>query len=75
MSADRHKAGLLDRHVEWGIKAANDCGVRVCDVYAKWKLMESNGVDTNELMSNYINHPTREMNWLFAISLLEQMMQ
>ena len=75
MSADRHKAGLLDRHVEWGIKAANDCGVRVCDVYAKWKLMESNGVDTNELMSNYINHPTREMNWLFAFSLAEEIMK
>ncbi|MBQ8758600.1 MAG: SGNH/GDSL hydrolase family protein [Clostridia bacterium] len=75
MSADRHKAGLLDRHVEWGIKAAKDCGVRVCDVYAKWKCMEANGVDTTELLSNHINHPIREMNWLFAYSLVEEMMK
>ena len=30
--------------------------------------------DTN-LLSNKINHPTREMNWLFAISLIETMMK
>ena len=67
--------GWLDRHVETGIRAANDCGVRVCDCYSKWKLMAKNGVDTTELLSNKINHPIREMNWLFAYSLVEEMMK
>ena len=67
--------GWLDRHVETGIRAANDCGVRVCDCYSKWKLMAQNGVDTTELLANKINHPIREMNWLFAYSLVEEMMK
>ena len=45
------------------------------DVAALVKLMEANGVDTTELMSNFINHPTREMHNLFAFSLVETMMR
>lgn len=67
--------GWLDRHVETGIRAAIDCGVRVCDVYSKWKRMNENGVDTTELLANKINHPIHEMNWLFAYSLVEEMMK
>jgi hypothetical protein len=37
--------------------------------------MAQNGVDTTELLSNKINHPIREMNWLFAYSLVEEMMK
>ena len=67
--------GWLDRHVEMGKKAANDCGVRICDCYAKWKHMNEIGVDTTELLANKINHPIHEMNWLFAYSLVEEMMK
>ena len=49
--------------------------VRICDCYAKWKRLYENGVDITELLANKINHPTREMNWLFATSLLDTMMQ
>ena len=45
-------------------------GVPVCDCYAQWKTMHEAGVDTTELLANQLNHPTREMNWLFAVSLL-----
>ena len=67
--------GEFDQFMDAARSAAAECGVRVCDVYAKWKLMEQNGVDTTSLLSNYINHPTREMHWLFAYSLVETMMQ
>ena len=33
------------------------------------------GVDTTELLSNKINHPTHMMNWIFAYSLVEEMMK
>ncbi len=33
------------------------------------------GVDTTELLANKINHPTRDLNWLFAFSLIDTMMQ
>lgn len=51
------------------ICAAN--GVKVCDVYSKWKRLSQSGVDITELLANKINHPSREMNWLFAFSLAE----
>ena len=34
-----------------------------------------NGVDVTELLANKINHPTREMNWLFAVSLVDTMLR
>ncbi|MBQ4630178.1 MAG: GDSL family lipase [Clostridia bacterium] len=64
---------VLDAFLEAGKKSAVECGAKVCDVYAKWKCMYESGVDTNELLANNINHPTREMNRLFAWSLLETM--
>ncbi len=72
---ESQNSGHFDAYMDAARAAAAECGVRVCDVYAKWKLMEKNGVDTTSLLSNYINHPTREMHWLFAYSLVETMMQ
>ena len=48
--------------------------IPVCDCYAIWKKLYESGVDITELLANKINHPTREMNWLFAVSLLDVMM-
>lgn len=66
--------GVFDLYFEAARQAANECGAAICDVYAKWKRMYENGVDVTEHLSNYINHPTRSMHWLFANSLLETMM-
>ena len=46
-------------------------GVPLCDCYGRWKDLNRNGVDTTNLLANHINHPIREMHWLFAVSLLE----
>jgi hypothetical protein len=35
--------------------------------------MADSGVDTTDLLSNKINHPTREMNRLFAQELVRVM--
>lgn len=32
-------------------------------------------VNITELLSNKINHPTHEMNWIFAYSLVEEIMK
>jgi hypothetical protein len=37
--------------------------------------MKSAGVDTTALLSNRINHPTREMNALFADELIKTMLE
>ncbi|MBO5883732.1 MAG: GDSL family lipase [Clostridia bacterium] len=67
--------GVLEAYLNEAKAVAEKRGVRVCDVFAKWKLMDENGVHITDLLSNYINHPTREMNWLFAYSLVEEMMK
>lgn len=66
--------GVLDLYFDKAKEVAKECGVTVCDCYAKWKKLAENGADTTELLSNKINHPTREMNWLFAVSLFETIM-
>lgn len=67
--------GILDYYLDEAKKVCNELGVRVCDCYAKWKKLYDNGVDITELLSNKMNHPSRDMNWLFAISLLETMFE
>ena len=66
--------GILKAYFEAGKQVARECGVAVCDVYEKWKKFEAYGVKIPDLLSNYINHPVREMHWLFATSLLETLM-
>lgn len=66
-------AGVLDAYLTEGKKVAEECGVVICDVYEKWKSLYRCGADVTNMLSNYINHPTREMNWLFAYSLAETM--
>jgi Lysophospholipase L1 and related esterases len=45
--------------------------IPVCDCYEKWKKLHKAGVNTTKLLSNHINHPSREMHMLFSISLFE----
>jgi lysophospholipase L1-like esterase len=73
--AQRQNEGVLDRYIDAAKAVAAEYGVPVCDVYAKWKRLAALGVDTTDLLANYINHPKREMNYLFASSLLDTMMQ
>ena len=63
--------GILDAYIDAAKKLCAEKGVTVCDCYAKWKRMAEVGIDVTELLSNKVNHPTREMNWLFAYSLVE----
>lgn len=67
--------GVLDRYMEAARQLCQQRDVPVCDCYEKWKLLSNSGVDVTELLSNQINHPTREMNWLFAMSLVETMLR
>lgn len=66
--------GILESYLKAAVEVCIKYDVKVCDCYAKWKRLASNGVDITNLLSNKINHPTREMNWLFAVSLLDTMM-
>lgn len=62
--------GILTRYVETAKKAASDMGVPVADAYGVWQTLDKNGVDTDALLSNNINHPTKEMHEVFAQELM-----
>ncbi len=64
---------LLEDFVSVFKKVANEEGAVICDVYKKWKTLKASGVDITELLSNKLNHPTREMNKMTAYSLVETM--
>ena len=65
--------GVFERYMMAARAAAKNTGIPLCDVYAKWIAMNQNGVDITSLLSNYLNHPTREMHYLFAWSLIDTM--
>lgn len=68
-------SGTLDRYMDAARALCKEENVVVCDCYAKWKKLYENGVDITELLANRINHPVREMHGLFAVSLLETIME
>lgn len=67
-------SGLLEKFFEAAKEVSKEYNVPVCDVHSKWCILAKHGVDTTALLANDINHPIREMNWLFAYSLVEIMM-
>lgn len=74
-SMKKQTGGVLECYLKNAIRVCEECGITVCDCYEKWKALYKNGVDITELLANRINHPTREMNWLFAVSLVETMVK
>lgn len=69
------KNGLMDKYMNAAIETAEKNNIPVCDCYGKWKKLAELGVDTSNLLSNGINHPTREMHEFFANSLIETMLR
>ena len=63
--------GIMDVYMNTAKSLCMRLDIPVCDCYARWKTLQHHGVNVTELLANKINHPTREMNWLFAGSLVE----
>lgn len=63
--------GVLDAYFDAGTELAYEYDIPVCDVYSKWKLLYNSGVNITNLLSNYMNHPIREMHKLTAIMLAD----
>ena len=72
-AAARQQAGVLDRYVEAAKEVCSAKNVPVCDCYGIWKTLRAGGVNTTHLLANYINHPAKEMHWLFAYELVRTM--
>ncbi len=64
-------SGILDAFMDAARQAAEAEGAKVCDCYAQWKAMAAAGADTTFMLANHINHPSRELHWLFAWKLMQ----
>lgn len=68
-------SGIYDRFIDEAKSLCSVFGIPVCDCYQKWKTLFEKGVDVTELLANKINHPVREMHWLFAGMLVNTMFE
>ena len=73
-TAEIQNDGIMDTFMDAAKKLCFEEKILVCDCYGKWKMLFEAGVDTTKLLSNHINHPSREMHMLFAASLFEMIM-
>lgn len=73
--ANLQNNGTMDRYMETAREVCRACDIPICDCYRKWKCLQENGVDTTEFLANHVNHPIKELHWLFASALFETMLQ
>jgi acyl-CoA thioesterase I len=66
--------GMMDLYMDSAKRVCQQRGITVCDCYLKWKKLHTAGIDVTNLLSNGINHPTREMHDMFASSLLDRIL-
>lgn len=71
--AESEKEGDLAFYLDAARALCKEKNVPVCDCHRIWESFRDGGVDINSLLSNKINHPTREMHMLFAYELLKTM--
>lgn len=71
--AANQNGGVLTAYVEAAKALCAKRGIRVCDCYQKWQTLARWGVDVSDHIDG--NHPKRYMHELFAVSLLETMME
>ena len=65
------KRGKMDEYVQAIRDVAKELDVPLADVYAEWKRMEADGIDTTKLLINGMNHPAPEMHRLFSDKLFD----
>ena len=69
--AKNNSEGVVDCYYDNAKRVCKEYNVKVCDCYSIWKNLNKKGVNTTELLCNQLNHPSREMHWLFAHELVK----
>lgn len=73
--AKRQNSGQFDAYMDAAREVCREENVILCDCYEYWKSMYACGVDTTGLLSNGLNHPVREMHYLFAWQLVNTILK
>lgn len=71
LCANTQSQGILAAYVQAARETAQIYHVPVADAYQYWEQMAVNGVDTTALLTNHINHPSREAHGIFVQKLME----
>ena len=72
--AKTQNSGLLRKYFDTAKESAEKFGVKYVDLYSVWEKMIAAGVDVTELLSNKLNHPTREIHYYMAMKIVEAML-
>ncbi len=73
--AFNERENWLEKYIEAAVALCQTMEIPVCDCYKIWKQLKQKDVEINQLLSNKINHPIREMHWLFAYELVKTMLE
>ncbi|MBQ7032968.1 MAG: GDSL family lipase [Clostridia bacterium] len=71
--AKSERNGDLSLYLDAARALCREKNIPVCDCNRVWEAFREGGVNINRLLSNKINHPTREMHMLFAYELVKTM--
>ena len=74
-SAKIENSGVAQKYRDAAVEICKKNNVKICDIYAIWKEMQKNGEDITELLSNKINHPSREFHHTIAKELIKVMFE
>lgn len=69
--AANEQEGWLEQYISAAKELCRELKIPICDCYRIWKQFKAGGVDVNRLLANKINHPLRELHWLFAYELVK----
>lgn len=71
--AESERNGWLRIYLDSARELCKEMSVTVCDCNRLWQTFKENDVEINRLLSNKVNHPTKELYWLFAYELVKTM--
>ena len=74
MDVGKIRTGRTSEYFDKAREVCSKYDVTVCDLYLVWQTMAQNGVNVTELLSNKLNHPTREYHYYIAVKLLEKIL-
>ena len=72
-SAEIENSGMAKKYRDAALEVCKNYKVKVCDIYAMWQKKKENGEDITELLSNKINHPSRDFHPVIAQELIKVM--
>jgi len=69
--SENENQGWLQTYLACAKEICERENIPVCDCNNIWQRFKDGGVNVNSLLANRINHPLRELHWIFAYELIK----